>query len=60
MARRADHGRRQVDSSIGGKTGIDSNPQEPGGAFHHPRGVLIDPDTLATLPGREYRRAWRR
>ena len=41
----------QVDSSVGGKTGVDL-PQGKNlvGAFHQPLTVLIDPDTLATLP----------
>ena len=44
----------QVDSSVGGKTGVDI-PQGKNlvGAFHQPIAVLIDPDTLATLP-KEY------
>ena len=43
----------QVDSSVGGKTGVDL-PQGKNlvGAFHQPIAVLIDPDTLATLPDR--------
>lgn len=41
----------QVDSSVGGKTGVDL-PQGKNlvGAFHQPIAVLIDPDTLSTLP----------
>ncbi len=41
----------QVDSSVGGKTGIDL-PQGKNlvGAFHQPLAVLIDPETLNTLP----------
>lgn len=41
----------QVDSSVGGKTGVDL-PQGKNlvGAFHQPVAVLIDPDTLSTLP----------
>ena len=41
----------QVDSSVGGKTGVDL-PQGKNlvGAFHQPVAVLIDPETLKTLP----------
>ena len=44
----------QVDSSIGGKTAIDLNGvKNIVGAFHQPRGVLIDLDLLQTLPPRQ-------
>ena len=45
-----------VDSSVGGKTGVD-HPAGNNliGAFHQPRAVVADLDTLATLPGRELR-----
>ena len=44
----------QVDSSVGGKTAIDLDGiKNIVGAFHQPRRVLIDPDTLRTLPRRQ-------
>jgi len=45
-----------VDSSVGGKTGVDhAAGKNLVGAFHQPRAVIADLDTLATLPGRELR-----
>ena len=45
----------QVDSSVGGKTGV-NHPMGKNliGAFHQPKRVIIDLDTLSTLGDREY------
>jgi 3-dehydroquinate synthase len=44
-----------VDSSVGGKTGVNlAHGKNLVGAFHQPRAVLADVETLATLPDREY------
>ncbi len=46
----------QVDSSVGGKTGVNAaQGKNTVGAFHQPCLVLADTDTLRTLPGREMR-----
>jgi 3-dehydroquinate synthase len=46
----------QVDSAIGGKTGVNlPEGKNLVGAFHPPKVVIADPALLATLPHREYR-----
>ncbi|HKY71209.1 MAG TPA: 3-dehydroquinate synthase [Nitrospira sp.] len=45
----------QVDSSVGGKTGVDHRlGKNLIGAFHQPKAVFIDPFMLHTLPRREW------
>src|SRR5215207_5956130 len=49
----------QIDSSVGGKTGVNTAAgKNLVGAFHHPRAVVIDPETLRTLPQRELTAGW--
>ena len=49
----------QVDSAVGGKTGVNLKGANLLGTFHQPLGCF-DPDVLATLPEREYRPAFLR
>ena len=45
----------QVDSSVGGKTAVDlDGVKNIIGAFHQPKGVIIDPDVLETLSPRQF------
>jgi shikimate kinase/3-dehydroquinate synthase len=49
----------QVDSAYGGKTGVDlPEAKNYVGAYHQPAGVIVDPDTLATLPAAELAAGW--
>ena len=49
----------QVDSSVGGKTGVNmSGGKNLVGSFHQPAAVIIDVETLTTLPARERVAGW--
>jgi shikimate kinase / 3-dehydroquinate synthase len=49
----------QVDSAYGGKTGVDmSQAKNYIGSYHQPAGVIVDPDTLDTLPPAELNAGW--
>jgi 3-dehydroquinate synthase len=49
----------QIDSSVGGKTGVNTSAgKNLVGAFHQPRAVVIDIETLRTLPARELTAGW--
>jgi 3-dehydroquinate synthase len=49
----------QVDASVGGKTAVNmAVGKNMIGAFHQPRAVLIDTETLRTLPRRELTAGW--
>ncbi|HEV3230328.1 MAG TPA: bifunctional shikimate kinase/3-dehydroquinate synthase [Solirubrobacteraceae bacterium] len=49
----------QVDAAYGGKTGVDlPEAKNYVGAYHQPAGVLVDVDTLATLPPAELAAGW--
>src|SRR5207245_2410725 len=49
----------QIDSSVGGKTGINlALGKNLVGAFHQPRTVVIDTQTLTSLPKRELTAGW--
>ena len=49
----------QIDSSVGGKTGVNTRAgKNLVGAFHQPSAVVVDTETLGTLPQRELTAGW--
>lgn len=49
----------QIDSAIGGKTGVNLRVgKNLVGAFHHPRAIIVDVETIKTLPARELVAGW--
>jgi 3-dehydroquinate synthase len=49
----------QIDSSVGGKTGVNTRAgKNLVGAFHQPAAVVVDTETLRTLPPRELTAGW--
>ena len=49
----------QIDSSVGGKTGVNlKTGKNLVGSFHQPSAVVVDVETLATLPARELVAGW--
>lgn len=49
----------QIDSSVGGKTGVNTRAgKNVVGVFHQPAAVVVDTETLKTLPPRELTAGW--
>jgi 3-dehydroquinate synthase len=49
----------QIDASVGGKAAVNtSHGKNLFGAFHQPRAVIVDTETLCTLPARELTAGW--
>jgi 3-dehydroquinate synthase len=49
----------QVDASVGGKTAVNMKTgKNTIGVFHQPRAVIVDTETLRTLPARELTAGW--
>ncbi|HET6669216.1 MAG TPA: 3-dehydroquinate synthase [Pyrinomonadaceae bacterium] len=49
----------QIDSAIGGKTGVNlAHAKNAIGSFHQPKAVIIDVETIKTLPRRELVAGW--